>query len=429
MRILLSILFLTAHYAFGQITGTVKTTKGEPIQFANVILFDAIDSTIIVGSSTDELGKFSIKSTRLGETFLKISSIGYKSFSTKVFKINNLSENFEIENLILFDEDNTLSEVTVSAKKQLIENTPTGKIINIQSSLMTKGSNALQVLERLPGVITDRRNNQFSLNGQSGVTILFNGRRVQMTMDELMNLLESTVADNIEKIELITSPTAQYDADGGAGIINIIFKNNETLGTKINFSATAGYGFREKGVTSIGLSQGYKKLNFNAYYSFLHDVSRSGFKGFGTSDKTFLSSATSADFSGITRRFQDNHNLNFTAEYRPNTKIVLGGDLVYSLSNAHNLSNNNVAWEFTNGDYISFKALSDGQNRRKNIISSIYFKDKINEKSQFGIDLSYIKYGNNSPTLINSDYFDKQGGEFTPENPMFTAGNRGESLS
>jgi iron complex outermembrane recepter protein len=429
MRILLSILFLSANYTFGQITGTVKTAKDEPIPFANLILFDVRDSTIIVGSSTDELGKFSIKSTKLGEAFLKISSIGYKNYSSKVFIINNLLKNIEIGDLILLDENNVLNEITVSAKKQLIETTPTGKIINIQSSLMTKGSNALQVLERLPGVITDRNNNQFSLNGQSGVTILFNGRRVQMNMDELMSLLENTVADNIEKIELITSPTAQYDADGGAGIINIIFKNNETLGTKINFLATAGYGFREKAVTSIGLSQGFKNLNFNASYSFLHDVSRSGFKGFGTSDKTFLSSATSADFSGISRRFQDTHNANLTAEYKLNSKITLGGDLFYSLSNAHNLANNNVAWDFENGDYISFKALSDGQNKRQNIISSVYFKNKIREKSQLGIDLSYIKYDNNSPTLINSDYFDKQGGEFMPENPIFTAGNRGESLS
>ena len=199
MKILFFIIFLTGIQAFGQITGVVKTAKNESIPFANVVLYDSKDSTIITGTSTDETGKFSIKTTKLGVFFLKISSIGYKSYSSKPFKISDLSSNLIVENIELLDEDNDLNEVTVSAKKQLIETTPTGKIINIQSSLMTKGSNALQVLERLPGIITDRRNNQFSLNGQSGVTIFFNGRKVQMSMEELMNLLESTVADNIEK--------------------------------------------------------------------------------------------------------------------------------------------------------------------------------------------------------------------------------------
>lgn len=429
MKAIFSLLLLAATQGFGQISGKVTSTQGEPIPFANVVLYNVVDSSIIAGTSSDEKGAFLFNRTEAGNYYLQIRSIGYKNFWSEPVEITSRKPAIQLPDFRLSEENNALDEVVVSAKKELIQTTPIGKIINIQSSLMTKGSNALQVLERLPGVITDRRNNQFSLNGQSGVTVMFNGRKVQMSMEELMALLENTVADNIEKIELITSPTAQYDADGGAGIINIVFKKSEEEGTRGTFSATAGYGFREKGVVNFGLSQGFKKLTFNASYSFLHDVSRSGFEGFGTSDKTFLLSSSSAVFSGMTRRFQDTHNADFTAEYRPNANIVLGSDFVFSLTKAHNLANNDVTWEFKNGDYIAFKALSDGQNTRQNLISSVYFKNKINEKSQWGVDVSYINYNNNSPTLINSDYFNRQGNEFVPENPLFTSGNRGESLS
>lgn len=420
---------LVAYSSFGQITGKVANRQKEPVLFANVVLYHATDSSIAAGTATDEKGMFSIKGVAIGTFYLKISSIGYTSLQSEPFKITALNGHLEIAGLILSEESTALNEVVIAAKKDLIQQTSVGKVINVQSSLMTKGSNALQVLERLPGVITDRRNNQFSLNGQSGVTVMLNGRRLQMSMEELMSLLENTVADNIEKIELITSPTAGYDADGGAGIINIVLKKSEGGGTNVNFSATAGYGYREKALGSLSLSQGLNKASLYASYSFLHDVSRSGFMGYGTSDRSFLPSASTGIFSGITRRFGNTHTINFATQYQVTPKMTLGGDLMYALNDAHNLANNDVIWDFTNGDYLGFNALSDGFQKRKNLVSSLYLKNKLSEKSQLNADLSYISYTSDSPALISSSYFDRQGNQISPENPIFTAGNRGESES
>lgn len=428
MRPILLLLFIS-NSAFAQMLGKVNTAKGLPIPFANVVLSAAKDSSNIAGTSTDEQGYFQINLLKTGEYFLKISSIGYKNHQTNAFKINNLSNKEERKIIVLSEENNALDEVTISAKKELIETTPMGKIINIQSSLMTKGSNALQVLERLPGMITDRRNNQFSLNGQSGVTVMFNGRKVQMPMEELMSLLENTVADNIEKIELITSPTAQYDADGGAGIINIMFKNNEILGTKINISATAGYGYREKTVTTVGFSQGYKRLNINTSYSFNHDVAKSGYQGDGTAGSSFMLGETVNTFYGISRRHQNTHNLHFTLQYQPNSKTTLGGDLITSFGKSHNLVNNGGTYQLKNDDFFEIAILSDGLISKRNSISSVYFNRKISPKTQFNVDLTYINYANDSPSTINSAYFDKQKQPITPQFSIFTYGNRGQSVS
>lgn len=413
--------------AFGQITGKVITAKAEAVPFANIVLLSSTDSTIITGSATDENGNFQLNPSRSGEFMLCISSIGYKNYQSKPFAFNNAP--IQLASILLAEENNALNEVTVSAKKELIQNTPLGKVINIQSSLMTKGSNALQVLERLPGVISDRRNNQFSLNGQSGVTILFNGRRVPMSMEELMNLLESTVADNIEKIELITSPTAQYDADGGAGIINIIFKKNENEGTRLNLSATAGYGYREKALTSLGLSHGFKKANINASYSFGHNHDNSGYRGHGTSIFPFMGGFNSTIFGGFTDRTQQVHNLNVLAEFHPTTKTSFGGELSLSAGKNHNLVDITGDRIMPDGSFLGSKGLSDGMNKRQNFISSVYLNQKLSAKSQLNLDISYIGYNNDSPNLVTYRYFDETGKDIPPTNPIFNYGNRGQSHS
>ncbi|MDO1449735.1 TonB-dependent receptor [Rhodocytophaga aerolata] len=425
----LLILLSVAYSSFGQITGKVANRQQEPVPFANVVLYHTQDSSIVSGTATDEKGMFSIPEVSAGRFYLKVSSIGYTSLQSASFEITALNQHLEIFQLILSEENTALNEVVIAAKKEMLQHTSLGKVINVQSSLITKGSNALQVLERLPGVITDRRNNQLSLNGQSGVTVMLNGRRLQLSMEELMGLLENTVADNIEKIELITSPTAGYDADGGAGIINIVLKKSEGEGTTVNVSATAGYGYREKALGSLSLSQGFDKATLFASYSFLHEVGRSGYMGGGTSNRGFLPSPSRAIFSGISRKFVRAHTITLAAEYRLTSKTTLGGDIMYARNNTHNLADNAVTWEFTNGDYLGFSALSDGFQKRNNLVSSLYVKNKLSEQSQLNFDLSYIRYTSDSPALISSNYFDRQGNPMIPQNPIFTAGNRGESLS
>lgn len=428
-RLIFLFLVFTFFKAAGQISGKVLNTQSEPLSYANVVLFNAADSSIAAGTATDEQGLFVVFAPKQGTFFVQISSIAYKTHQSKPFEIKNLNDPLPMADIRLQEESNLLSEMVISAKKDWIQHNSSGTTINVQSSLVSKGSNTLQVLERLPGVILDRRNNQFSLNGQAGVTVLFNGRKMPLSMEELMTLLESTLADNIEKIELISSPNAQYDADGGAGVINIVFKKSEDEGTRINFSGTLGYGYREKGATSLSMSKGTKKLNWNASYAFLHDVARSGFRGNGRSENPNFGAPSIGMFSGITRRFQNTHNATLASEFYPNTQNTFGLNLAYTYLQSHNLVDINNAWDIQDKEYVAMKALSDGQNLRQNLNAALYFRRKWDEKTQLNLDASYLAYHNDSPTQINSAYFDRQGQEFDPENSIFTYGNRGESVS
>jgi iron complex outermembrane recepter protein len=426
---LMTILFFCAAFAHSQVRGKLKTDKGEPVASVNVIVHRAADSSRVTGGSSDDQGLFEITRLTSGSYYCRISSLGYITAYSNVFTIAGDTSWIVLPDLLLTAVEAVLGEVVVTAKKELIKFTPGGKIFNVQASLLTKGSNALQVLERLPGVMTDRRNNQFSLNGQTGVTVLFNGRRVGLSMEELMNLLESTVADNIDKIELITSPDAKYDADGSGGIINVIFRKSEQEGTRVNASATVGYGYRGKAVGSVALSHGFKNASVLGSYSYLHDGIRSGFMGNGTNEDLLYNGSTFATFSGISRRFQHSHNFSLAGEIRASPKSTVGGDMAFSTNKTHNLSNNDGTWEFDNGDCLRYAALSEGTNRRHNISASVYSKHKLFANTQLNLDASYIHYANNSPAVINGKYYDRLGNPIIPADPNFTSGNRGESFS
>jgi hypothetical protein len=151
--------------------------------------------------------------------------------------------------------------------------------------------------------------------------------------------------------------------------------------------------------------------------------------GSGTNEDLLHNGSTFATFSGVSRRFQHTHNLSLAGEIRASSKTTVGGDMAFSTTKNHNLTNNDVTWEFNNGDYLRYAALSEGNNRRHNISASVYSKHKLSANSQLNLDASYIQYANNSPAIINGKYYDRTGNPIMPVDSNFTSGNRGESFS
>ncbi|MCB0664297.1 MAG: TonB-dependent receptor [Saprospiraceae bacterium] len=414
--------------AFGQVTGRVVDGSGFPLAYANVLLLNELDRSFAAGTPTGEDGVFELDWNEEGLFFIEISSLGYAKFSSSVFAITGAGSALDLGEITLDMESEALDKVIVRAQKDIVQQSETGKVINVSSSLMTKGSNALQVLERIPGVIVDKRDNQFSLQGQ-GVAVSINGRSLRMSMEGIMSLLESTPGENIEKVELVTSPNAGFDADGGGGIINIVLKENREQGTNLSLSATAGYGYREKGTLSLGLSKGFDHWKLYSNYAFMHRAGRSGFKGYGTSNQPIFGLESSGSFSNLADLIQNTHNLNLNAEVDLSEHSLLGTDITasFSASEATNYIDN--YWDLANEEYIGMKAKSQGINTRNYIISSLYLKNELSERAGLDLDASMILVDNDSPRNISAKYYDRQGVEFKPEYQEFTRGNRGESFS
>ena len=139
-----------------------------------------------------------------------------------------------------------IQEVDVVAKKPVYELKVDRMVVNVENSITSSGNTALEVLEKSPGVVVDRQNNGISLVGKSGVMVIINGKRTPLPVDAAIQMLDGMNADNVKRIELITTPPAKYDAEGDAGIINIVLKKHEDFGTNGSFNLGAGVAKREK---------------------------------------------------------------------------------------------------------------------------------------------------------------------------------------
>jgi len=144
-------------------------------------------------------------------------------------------------------------------------------VVNVANSIIASGSTALEVLEKAPGVTVDRQNDQISLRGKEGVIVQIDGKQTFLPMPDVVALLRNMPSDNIDRIELITNPSAKYDAAGNSGIIDIRLKKNNNIGTNGSVSVSAGSGryARERG--SLQINHRTSKINLFGNYSAYND--------------------------------------------------------------------------------------------------------------------------------------------------------------
>lgn len=255
----------------GSITGRVKMNSGKPVPSATILLYKFPDSILLRTAVTDMNGRFEIELVKSDNYFITVSHVGNKKKSTEVFSVNE-GRVYDVPEVILQTAQKTLSGITISnLAKPVIEVTADKTVFNVESSINASGSNAFELLQKSPGVVTDKDDN-IILKGKSGVRIYIDGRLVQMEAADLAAYLRSINSTDIEAIEMISNPSAKYDAEGNAGIINIRFKKNKKLG--FNGSVTAGLGVGINPKTNTGFSFNYRNRKINLYSNYSNAWSR-----------------------------------------------------------------------------------------------------------------------------------------------------------
>lgn len=248
--------------------GIVKNAKGETLPFSNVLLLNPSDSALVKGNVADKEGIFYLGDIAPGEYLINAMMVGYR----RVYQFINIDGEDTAPVDIQMEEDTRqLDEVMITAKKPLYEKKADRMVINVQSKATSAGRSALEVLERSPGVMVNRQNSAISMHGKSGVRVMINGKMTQMPIDAVVQMLNGMNAANIEKIELITTPPAKYDAEGNAGIINIVMVENTELGTNGDFGLTAGYNQAETLGGNFNLNHRGNRFNYFVNYSILSD--------------------------------------------------------------------------------------------------------------------------------------------------------------
>jgi hypothetical protein len=259
------------------ISGIVLNKENQPLGDASVLLLNAKDSSLVKGTISSKKGEYTFFKISRGTYFIASSFVNYKQGYSDSILISSATQDINQPPLHLSENENTLEKVTVEKKKPLVEALIDRLVVNVAGSITAAGSTALQILERSPGVVVDRQNNTIAMMGKEGVRVMINGKLNYMPISAVLELLDAMSAGNIDRIELITTPPANFDAEGNAGYINIVLKQNDNLGTNGSFSATQGYG---KGwVTQASLNFNHRTAKLNIYGDFSYSRVKGIFAG------------------------------------------------------------------------------------------------------------------------------------------------------
>ncbi len=237
-----------------RITGTVQDSASkEPVAFATIALVNATTKKPVDGAVCDDKGKFTLTKVSEGTFSLMISFIGYKTIDIALPTITDNSSDINMGILYLTSQTQTLKEVTVVGQRNLIEEKVDRTVYNAENDVTAKGGDASDVLRRVPMLSVDMDGN-VSMRGSQNVRVLINNKPSTITAGSIADALKQIPADEIKSVEVITSPSAKYDAEGSGGIINIITKKNNLQGLALNADGSVGL----RG-SNLGLRGSYRK--------------------------------------------------------------------------------------------------------------------------------------------------------------------------
>src|SRR5439155_17348898 len=220
------------------IKGTVREENGNPVEAASISLLNGSDSLAYKMSLTDKEGKFGFFAIPAGVYHVKVSAVGHGTINGAGFPVSNGTKAIEVPVFILKKQNNELQSVAVVIKKPFIEQKSDRILVNVDASPANAGTSVMDVLEKSPGVSVDKDGN-ISLKGKQGVTIMIDNRPTYMSGVQLATYLKSLPASAIDQLEIMSNPSAKYDAAGNSGIINLKTKKNKARG--FNGSATLTY--------------------------------------------------------------------------------------------------------------------------------------------------------------------------------------------
>jgi iron complex outermembrane receptor protein len=263
------IVLLIGSASFAQtasISSTAVTTIGQVVPFATAVLRSVADSALVKAAVANEAGVFAFSGLRAGSYRVGLTAVGYATWQSDVVNLTD-GQTTTLAPARLTEAAKSLAEVSVKATKPLVEVLPDKLVLNVQSSITALGSSAIELLQKAPGVLIDPNDN-IILQGKNGVRVFIDGKPSPLGPADLTVYLRTLQASDIDAIEIITQPSARFDAQGNAGIINIRLKKNRNFGT--NGSATLGVAmgaYYPKYTGSVSLNNRTQKTNLFATYS------------------------------------------------------------------------------------------------------------------------------------------------------------------
>ena len=317
-------IFAINHHTNAQLTGAVSDAQNNPLEYATVVVFDEAIDALVSGVVTNAEGIFSIDNIKSGVYRVESSFLGYQTATIQNVRVSNATK-IDLGNIVL-RLGNTLNEVTVTGETATVLNKIDRQVYAADAFKSAQGGTAVDVIRQLPSVSVDAQGH-ISVRGNSGFLVLLNGKPVQGNASSLMAQLP---ANAIQSVELITAPSAKYDPDGTAGLVNLITKKGSINGAYGQLNVKSGL----PSIETYGNDKAHQRYGTDATYNITTDKWNVSFgANYLRNDKggrregdvyTVIDDVFTRFPSTGERSFDEtNYNGRFTLEYTPNTKSAL----------------------------------------------------------------------------------------------------------
>lgn len=405
MKHLLSILFLLFINSIGfaqGISGKVQDSEGKALAGASITLIKSIDSSAVKYTATNLQGDFRLQAITDGDYLIKVTSVGFHAYISSIIEYNGTS--LELTPISLEKTNESLSEVVVMAKKPMVEIKADKTILNVEGTINAVGTDALELLRKSPGVMVDKDEN-LSLSGKNGVKVYIDGRPTPLSGKDLAEYLKSMQSSNVEAIEIITNPSAKYDAAGNAGIINIRLKKNKSFGTNGSVNAGWAVGTFPKYNAGINLNNRNKHTNIFGSYNFNKNKSFNTINFYRTIADTLFDQKSTMINRG------ENHNFKLGTDFFINSKNTFGITLNGSVNEGSGNSKSSTPITYIPGnDKIRvLEANNSSISDRKNYNANLNYSYKDTSGRELNMDADYGYYDILSNQLQPNIYYDATG--------------------
>ncbi|WP_338732318.1 outer membrane beta-barrel family protein [Mangrovimonas cancribranchiae] len=384
------------------VSGSIQDIYGEPISFSNVMLLTETDSTIVKGTSTDDNGVFKLRSVKKGTYLLNVTFIGFEDYFSQI----NVASDVTLEPIILKESTENLDEINITYQKPTVKKEPNKIVFNIENTALSQG-NMMQVLKSTPGIMVI--GNSISVKSESP-TVFINGRKVHLSSTELAQLLESSDANNVQSVEVVTNPSAKYDASSGA-VINIMMSKNLVTGYRGNMFTNYTQGVFPR--YNVGTGHFFKsnKINLYASYSYTQDKlnrdneDRINYYNGNTIDEVWESRLNRNTWSKT-------HNVSFNFDYQFNDKntLSLASTMLWLPDFEYKLNNHTDIFDDSNNLQSYFKAFNVNDDEKYNLGFDLDYVHNFNDDGEkLSFSSHFTTYDYQRHQNVNSDYYTNNG--------------------
>jgi len=385
----------------GVLRGQVVEENDQGVGFANVAVLEASTERVVTGAIADMDGRFQIKTPAAGKYKLKLIGLGYLERQTPVFEVTTAGFSMDFGKLRIKQDVKTLKEVQVQTLRPTITTAPDKMVVSVENTAMAEGSTAYEVLTKSPGVWVDQDGN-IQLNGKGGVQVTLNGRRSYLSGKELQNLLQNMPAENLKDLEIITNPSARFDAEGASGIININLKKGQASG--INGSIYGGYQYNSLNTYTSGAEMSHKSGNWNSFGS-INLNRRMRYRDM-TMDRVFMNedgNITKFDQMGYEENERLEPSLRLGTDYDLNERHSVGA--AANITTNHNDMSFNTESYLRNERDLYIDAKNQSDSKYANGTFNVHYLGKLDTTgTTLSADLDYVHISSDDEASFRNRY-------------------------